>query len=96
MNAASAGFVRSIDTLRVGLLGVGLGVGRQALDSKIDPSAGFLFRKKVGDKVKKDDVIAEVQGSDEARVKDAALRLSGLIVIGGVAPRGHGMVIARL
>jgi pyrimidine-nucleoside phosphorylase len=94
--AASAGFVRSIDALRVGLLGVGLGIGRQNLDSKIDHSAGFLFRKKVGDKVAKADVIAEVLGSNEAKVKEAASRLPALIAIGGTAPRRSGMVVARL
>ena len=96
VNAASAGFVRSIDALQVGILGVGLGVGRQTLESKIDHSAGFLFKKKVGDKVEKSAVIADVQGSNEARVKEAASRLSALIAISGTAPRGHGMVIVRL
>jgi pyrimidine-nucleoside phosphorylase len=94
--AASAGFVRSIDALAVGLLGVGLGIGRQNLDSKIDPSAGFLFRKKVGEKVAKAEVIAEVLGSNEARVKEAASRLPALIAIGTTAPRSRGMVVARL
>ena len=96
VHAASTGFVRNIDALQVGLLGVRLGVGRQNLDSKIDHSAGFLFRKKVGAKVAKDDVIAEVLGSNEARVKEAASRLPALIIIGGTAPRGNRMVVARL
>ena len=96
VSAASAGFVRSIDALRVGLLGVGLGIGRQNLDSKIDHSAGFLFRKKVGEKVAKADMIAEVLGSNEAKVKEAASRLPALIAIGGTAPRSNRMVIARL
>jgi pyrimidine-nucleoside phosphorylase len=96
IRAASAGFVRSIDALSVGLLGAGLGVGRQNLDSKIDHSAGFLFSKKVGDRVTKADVIAEVLGSNEARVKEAASRLPALISIGGIAPRSRGMVVARL
>jgi len=96
VRAASAGFVKSIDALQVGLLGVRVGVGRQNLDSMIDNSAGFLFRRKVGDKVQKDDVIAEVVGSNEDRVRDAASHLPALIVIGGTAPRSNGMVIARL
>jgi pyrimidine-nucleoside phosphorylase len=96
VNAASAGFVRSIDALQVGILGVGLGIGRKTLDSKIDHSAGFVFKKKVGDRVEKSDVIAEVQGSNETRVNEAASLLSAQIAISGTAPRGHGMVIARL
>jgi pyrimidine-nucleoside phosphorylase len=94
--AASAGFVRSIDALQVGLLGLGLGVGRQNLDSKIDQSAGFLFKKKVGDRVARADVLAEVLGSDEAKVKRAASCLPAFIAIRGTALRSNGMVVARL
>ncbi len=96
VRAATSGFVRSIDALQVGLLGVRMGIGRQTLDDKVDHSAGFRFRKKVGDRATRGDVIAEAQGSNEARVKEAASRLPAFIVIGGTAPRGNGMVVARL
>jgi pyrimidine-nucleoside phosphorylase len=96
VRAASAGFVRGIDALQVGLLGLVLGIGRQNFDSKIDRSAGFRFRKRVGEKVAKNDVIAEVQGASEARVKEAASRLPALVAIGPAAPRTRGMVVARL
>jgi pyrimidine-nucleoside phosphorylase len=96
VRAESAGFVRSTDALQVGLLGVRMGVGRQTLDAEVDHSAGFLFRKKVGDKVAKGDVVAEVLGSNEAVVREAASRLLALVVIGATAPRGNGMVMARL
>jgi pyrimidine-nucleoside phosphorylase len=96
VRAESAGFVRSIDALQVGLLGVRLGVGRQTLDSKVDHSAGFVFKKKVGDRVEKCDVIAEVQGSNEARVKEAASLLPAHITVGATALRSNSMVVARL
>ena len=96
VRAATAGFVRSIDALQVGFLGVRTGVGRQTLGAEVDHSAGFLFRKKVGDKVAKGDVIVEAFGSTEAVVREAALRLPALVVIGSTAPRNNGMVIARL
>jgi pyrimidine-nucleoside phosphorylase len=96
VRAATAGFVRSIDALQVGLLGVRTGVGRQTLDAEVDHSAGFLFKKKVGDRVARGDVIVEALGSSEALAKEAASRLPALVVIGGTAPRGDGMVIARL
>jgi pyrimidine-nucleoside phosphorylase len=96
VRSATAGFVRSIDALRVGLAGVRLGIGRENLDARVDHSAGFRFRKKVGDRVARDEVIAEVQGSDQAKVKEVASHLPVHIVIGPTAPRGNGMVIARL
>jgi len=94
--ASSAGYVKSIDALHVGVLGLGLGVGRQTLDSRIDHSAGFLFRKKVGDRVDAGDVIAEVLGANEERVNAAALRLPESIAVGPTAPRARGMIVARL
>ncbi len=96
VRSATAGFVRSIDALGVGLLGVRLGIGRESLDARVDHSAGFVFRKKVGEKVVRDEVIAEVQGADEARVREVASRLRAHVVVGPAAPRGNGMVIARL
>ncbi len=95
-HAAFPGFVRGIDALQVGVAGVRLGIGREDLDSKVDHSAGFLFRKKVGDKVARGDVIAEVMGSNEARVKEVAERLPSLVIIGSTAPRSSSMVVARL
>lgn len=56
----SGGFVTTIDTLRVGILSMELGAGRQRLDERIDPGAGIIFRKKVGDKVEKGDTLATV------------------------------------
>jgi pyrimidine-nucleoside phosphorylase len=96
VRAESAGFVRKIDALQVGLAGVRLGVGRQDLDSRIDHSAGFLFKKKVGDRVAKDDVVAEVLGSDETKVREVAGLLPEFVSVGAGAPRRNGMVIARL
>jgi pyrimidine-nucleoside phosphorylase len=96
VRSATAGFVRSIDALRVGLLGVRLGIGRESLDARVDHSAGFRFRKKVGDRVARDEIVADVQGSDEARVQEVASHLPAYVVIGPTPPRGNGMVIARL
>ncbi|MBN2464644.1 thymidine phosphorylase, partial [candidate division WOR-3 bacterium] len=96
VRSATNGFVRSIDALRVGLLGVRLGIGRESLGARVDHSAGLLFRKKVGERVARDEVIAEVQGSDESRVREVASHFLAHVVIGPTAPRGNGMVIARL
>jgi pyrimidine-nucleoside phosphorylase len=58
------GYVKSIDTLRIGLLAVKLGAGRERLDNQIDPGVGFLIKKKVGDKVKKGENLAVIFSND--------------------------------
>jgi pyrimidine-nucleoside phosphorylase len=58
------GYVKSINTLRIGLSAVKLGAGRERLDSKIDPGVGFLIKKKVGDRIKKGENLAVIFSND--------------------------------
>ncbi len=94
--ASSAGYIRSIDTLQVGLLGVTLGIGRTRVDSKVDPTAGFLFRKRVGDRVERGEVLVRVESADAARTQAVAEQLARVFVIGSTPPHPQEMVIARL
>ena len=57
-------YVKSIDTLKIGLSAQKLGAGRERLDSKIDFGVGFLIKKKVGDQVKKGENLAVVFCND--------------------------------
>ncbi len=61
--ATGSGYVKSIDALEVGLLGLEIGLGRKKLDDVIDPGAGFIFLKKVGEPVKKGETVAVVHAS---------------------------------
>ncbi len=92
----SAGYVRTIDALQVGLLGVELGAGRKKIGARIDQSVGFAFKKKVGDRVEQGDVIVEVLASSAKQGEVVAEKLREHIVISKSAPRNGGRVIARL
>jgi len=58
------GYVKSIDTLKIGISAAKLGAGRETLGSKIDPGVGFLIKKKVGDRVKKGENLVVVFSND--------------------------------
>jgi thymidine phosphorylase len=96
VEAASSGYVKSIDALGVGVLSVELGAGRSKLGDRLDPAAGFLFRRKVGDRVEKGDVVVEVLGKTRRRVRDISARLAACIAVSRAAPRNGGRVLARL
>ena len=49
--AATGGFVGKIDTLAVGLTACLLGAGREKVEDGVDPTAGILLHKKLGDQV---------------------------------------------
>jgi pyrimidine-nucleoside phosphorylase len=54
------GYVVGFDTMKIGLLGIELGAGRKKVDEVIDPAAGILLTRKVGDQVIAGEVIASI------------------------------------
>ncbi len=56
--APRTGFVRSIATERMGFLSIDIGCGRRRREDTIDPAAGFLVEKTVGDRVEEGEPLA--------------------------------------
>lgn len=52
-----SGYIESIDTLKLGIAAMHLGAGRAKKEDKIDPAAGIMIYKKVGDQIKASDVV---------------------------------------
>jgi len=67
VKSTKSGYVKAIDTKKIGLAAVELGAGREKKEDKIDWDVGFLIKKKVGDYVKKGEVIAEVLANNKKR-----------------------------
>ncbi len=96
VKASGPGYVRSIDALRVGLLSVQLGAGRDKLGARVNHSVGFLFKRKVGDRVAEGDVLVEVLASTRKKGLDIAVGLGATFKLARTAPHNGGRVIARL
>lgn len=60
-----SGYIKSINTHKVGMAGVKLGAGRQKVEDNIRPEVGIIARKKIGDKIDVDEPIAEVHANSE-------------------------------
>ncbi|MBI4534918.1 MAG: thymidine phosphorylase [Ignavibacteriae bacterium] len=84
-----SGYVSSFETMRIGLLAVELGAGRQKVDDVIDPKAGIVLTKKLGDTIQKNETLALIH-TDRSEVIDKAEReLVACIGIGDtIVPRG--------
>ena len=72
--AASEGYISSIHSDEVGMVSLTLGGGRETKESKIDLSVGVVLKKKVGDYVKKGDVIATLYANSEEKLEAAKER----------------------
>jgi pyrimidine-nucleoside phosphorylase len=78
-----SGYVKSINTLKIGLSVVKLGAGREKLDSEIDPGVGFLIKKKVGDQVNKGENLAVVFSNDLKKGEGAKQEIKEAYQISG-------------
>ncbi len=56
--STQAGYVKTIAAKAIGIDAMKLGAGREKEDDRIDPSAGIILNKKIGDWVNKGDVLA--------------------------------------
>lgn len=65
VKADHAGYVSSLDALQIGSAAVNLGAGRRIKTDTIDPAAGIILEKKVGDPVQVGETLAVIHVSGE-------------------------------
>jgi pyrimidine-nucleoside phosphorylase len=59
ISANKEGYLNSIENYELGMIGLELGAGRKTKEDIIDPKAGIIFHKKLGEKINKNDILAE-------------------------------------
>jgi len=87
-----AGYVHNINTLDIGNAAMILGAGRSHKDEEIDMAVGVKVFKKVGDKVNKGDVLAEVHANDK-NVDQAIKGILNAYTIGKEEKRENKIVL---
>jgi pyrimidine-nucleoside phosphorylase len=73
------GYLSEINTFELGMASVELGAGRITKEDKIDYKAGIIFKYKLGDKIRKGDIIAELYASSPGKIKTAKERFKSIL-----------------
>jgi len=94
--ASTAGYITKMDVQECGTVSCMLGAGRETKESEIDYAAGLTFRKKTGDKVSKDEVIAYLYSNKKEILKAAKERLAKALTIGVAKPALEPLILARI
>ena len=68
--ADKTGIIDKLDALTIGKLSVYLGAGRMKKEDDIQKEVGFVFNKKIGDKVQKGETLGLVHANDENKAKE--------------------------
>jgi pyrimidine-nucleoside phosphorylase len=85
VRSRAAGYVVGFDTMKIGFLGIELGAGRKKVDDVIDPAAGILLRKKIGDRVEAGEMIASIHTNNAGIVQHARTEIAAAIRIAETA-----------
>jgi pyrimidine-nucleoside phosphorylase len=71
IRSKKAGFLNEINTYQIGMASLELGAGRRTKDDMIDHKAGIIFYRKIGDYVKKGDIVCELHSDSKSKIKSA-------------------------
>ena len=81
VTASSAGILSEVDCRGLGVAAGALGAGRITKEDAIDPAVGFIVKKRIGDSIKKGEVLFEVHANDMAKLKKAKATLAGCLTL---------------
>ncbi len=77
--AARSGYLAEVRADEVGMASVELGAGRAKKGDPIDHAVGVIVHHKVGDAIKKGDILFSVHANDADRLETAVERLEGAV-----------------
>ncbi len=96
VKAESDGWIKELDAKSIGISALILGAGRENKESIIDPAVGVILKKKIGNKVLKNETIAELKYNNDERLEDAVERFSRAIVISEKSVAKYQLIFDRI
>lgn len=93
VTASRDGYITRMDAEMVGKASCMLGAGRLKYDDGIDPAAGVILRKKVGDMCRKGDTVCVLRASDPALFSEAERTFVSALDFGDVKPALSGHMV---
>ncbi|MDX1585406.1 MAG: thymidine phosphorylase [Balneolaceae bacterium] len=96
IEAGEDGYVQAMDAYEIGMASVELGAGRKKKGESIDPAAGIILRKKIGDPVKKGETIASAFTNNDKARQVAGEMIRSAVAIGEKKPESIPLVTHKV
>jgi pyrimidine-nucleoside phosphorylase len=95
VNAPQDGYVQQLDARRIGRALIALGGGRRIQEDAVDPGVGIELLVKVGAKVEKGQVIAEVNANSPQKMSEALTMVQSAIRVGSTPAKKQELILDR-
>ncbi len=96
VKAEQEGYITGMDAFEIGMASVELGAGRRKKEDSIDPAAGIILSKKIGDHIKKGETIATAFTNKSHDIETAGSSISEAVEIGSEKPGALQMVTHKV
>ncbi len=96
LRADQAGIVTGFDTRMVGLAAVSLGAGRTRAEDPVDPQAGIILHKKIGDSIGSREPLLEIRTNRKESIKIALEKLSHAIAVNKTPKPLPDLILRRM
>jgi pyrimidine-nucleoside phosphorylase len=96
VKASRSGYIARIDAWKVGLAGVGIGVGRARTEDAVRPDVGVQFHRKSGAAVSAGDPVMTVWAKDAESLAAALPSLEGAVEYGAAPPAARKLVLKEI
>jgi pyrimidine-nucleoside phosphorylase len=94
--SSSEGYIENINALEIGLACIELGAGRKKIRDKVDPNAGLIFKKKVGDAVKQGEHVASVFANRREGISSGKSRVEGAVGYSTLKPEVRPLILGKV
>ncbi|NBC00049.1 MAG: thymidine phosphorylase [Bacteroidetes bacterium] len=93
--APATGYVQAIDAFAVGMTAVRMGAGRRVKEDPVDPTAGLVLHKKVGEAVAKGDPLATLYTARTEDIPAFSSAIGEAYTLADTAPPAPDMLLGR-
>ncbi len=95
VSAPAAGYVQAIDAYAIGMTAVRMGAGRRVKEDAVDPTAGLVLHKKLGEPVEKDDTLATLYTTHTDDLPAFTSAIRDAYTLTDTAPGAPDMLLGR-
>lgn len=86
------GYIYNLDAFEIGSATVELGAGRKVKEDAVDPQAGIVLKKKVGDKITKGETIMSAFTNNPSTIEPVTNQIDGAVTISDTKPEKENLV----
>jgi thymidine phosphorylase len=96
VRATSAGYVSTVDAMKIGVAAWRLGAGRARKEDPVSAAAGVVLHRRPGEKVRKGDVLFELRADHAGRIPAALAAATGAVRVSRSAPAASSLILDRI